>query len=109
MADVEKVKAKYYRLSMTDELRKVVSGLPIRDLREECHGDHVYMATGTIRDGPDERQATVRVTLAEDGRMEAEFSSDGVRSVSGFSTDEERDGFVRSVQEIVGVPGARRV
>ena len=66
MERAAKIISKYYRLRYSDGIRKVVEGLPIKNLEETQVGNFVYSGVGEILVGSSHFPATVRIRL-EDG------------------------------------------
>jgi len=58
-----KVVSKFYRLKMTDEIRSLITALPVKNLRETQVGNHVYYAKGQIKIGVGYYPGRIRIWL----------------------------------------------
>jgi len=86
-----KVVSKYHRLRLTDDIRKLVLGLPVVNLRETQVGNHVYMADGEICIGLQKRSVRIRIAH-RDGRLSLIIrSADGLDLELPYDTSEQRD------------------
>lgn len=63
MNNAKKVISKYYRLKMTDRLQTVIRDLPIRGMRENQVGNHVYSGIGEMKVGAGYFPVTVHVRI----------------------------------------------
>lgn len=81
---------KYYRLKMSDELRLLITGIPVKNIKEIHKGDHVYLGHGNILIGSKEHVVTIKVVKNDNGFMCKIYSpSSNMRIKSKFDSVED--------------------
>ena len=97
---VPKMVSKLHRLELTDDLRKMLMGLPVRKLVETQVGNHVYLADGEIMVGSRYFPVRIRVWTDGDGlRARVKALRAGLDVELPFETEGDRKAFPAAVQE----------
>lgn len=93
---------KYYRLKMSNELRHLLTGIPIKNVQEEHKGDHIYLGVGHILVGTKEHLTTIRVYFSEGGFKARVYSpTSGLDIKHAFNNAKERKELVRMIRKEV--------
>lgn len=92
-----KIVSKFQRILLTEDIRKLVYGIPNATLRETQVGNHVYMADGEIGFGIRKRPLRVRISREEDGLRLYVRAGGEVDIGLPYGTKDERDGALAEV------------
>ena len=93
--------ARLMRLTMSEPLGRMLRDIPVQ-VREQMKTECVYFGEGNIS-GFERPDVTIRVFLAEGGRLRASLMSrkSGVEHAGPFGTQEEQDAFAQKATQAI--------
>lgn len=95
-----KVASKLIRLQLSEEIRTLLTGIPITGLEESQRGNYVYLAQGRLRtiEGP---TATVSIWIGKGGVNLTIRLKDGWEVTVPYSTEKDRKAAAGSVTKVL--------